>query len=295
MANVRPLPRYRRTPATGGGDFAANPVSHKDQDEACRLDVQLSGLVLEDLDYEVLYDYMRSPNVIAVYAVPYNTPDGNAIKDAGGYSGYRSVKIIYGPDATYEEKAHKYHKTRNAEAGRYANYPFFPIGFAEAMDRQEEKGSTLLIVEGEKKAAAVQKYLGVPCIGIPGISNWRERSKSTDVKKELLEWSGKVTSVMILPDGDIERMDLNREVTMLLDGIKVVNSEACVLNIGPGNKIDDLIVDWLAVGGVELVRSSFTEIPVLDVHYWSHNKLIEKYQLAYITTGSIRKDGVDTR
>jgi predicted P-loop ATPase len=104
--------------------------------------------------------------------------------------------------------------------------------------------TTIAICEGEKKAAALIKHLGIAAIGIGGAQNWRSSQNKIGVHPVMLELFKRraVKKVLLIPDDDVHRYDLARSYGTLAGLLQRGEYEVVIL--APSGKIDDLLMQW---------------------------------------------------
>jgi len=95
------------------------------------------------------------------FVIPFTLPNGEA---------YQRVKLDF-PRHDDTGKPVKYESPL-----RKSNHAYFPPGFWELL----RTASMIIIVEGEKKALAIQQFLGIPCIGMVGVWGWQDARLKSD-------------------------------------------------------------------------------------------------------------------
>ncbi len=144
-------------------------------------DLDRSGLTLEDIHGEVVDEpTMRQRlgldsriQAVGGCAIPYFGLDGNPVMDCGvPYERFRLVGIEAG-----------------AEVGKYLSpigstaHLYIPSQLRTAL-KSSAVGATLVITEGEKKAVAMCKA-GIPCVALPGITNYKSREDKDKLHEEI--------------------------------------------------------------------------------------------------------------
>ncbi|MHB8225054.1 DUF3854 domain-containing protein [Acidithiobacillus sp.] len=167
-------------------------------------DLARSGLTLDDLKGEIL-DGPAVRRRLGLdsripakggYSIPYFGLEGNPIMDSGlPFERFRLVGIEAG-----------------SEIGKYMapvgtrTHLYIPIQLRQAV-QNSAVGPVLVITEGEKKAVASCKA-GIPCVALPGITNYRSREDKDKLHEEirdllaLLQDNGSVNTVDVVFDSD---------------------------------------------------------------------------------------------
>ena len=282
-SKVVPIRDYLEPPSTGGGQFFTSHTSEDELYDLMESDLGMSGLHPEDLKWFLKPDEELPSHIRGAYYIVYSNPDGSTCVGEDRHPKMWRKKLILNKDATADQRKTKYLGPTTEAAGRYAGIPFIPQGYEEMYDRQEESKRVLLICEGEKKCIAAQKYLGFPAISIPGCWNWVAQSGSKEVHAWILKEVARYDYIIIIPDGDVDRMDINRAYTTFQSRLQEGHSNVRLLH--PTGKIDDLIVGWMEKGGIELVVAEFDVMPDLDKQYWSADLLIQRFNLTFEMRG----------
>jgi putative DNA primase/helicase len=201
----------------------------------------------------------------AMYGIPYWDLDGRPIVTKDGYPLMYRIKRRLSARGE-AAGAGKYSQPASTDIGSLATVPYVnPLFFRLGGDR-------VLICEGEKKAVAAMKYLGLPAIGIGGCYNWRARRGANEVHPWILRLvTGK--RVTIVPDGDVGRYDISRAYGSLVTELQHLGVEVALLR--PTGKIDDLLV-----ASVDPLKT-FEEIPAVSSFVEDPKRLCERYGLAY--------------
>lgn len=141
-------------------------------------DLARSGLALEDVHGEVVDEPTMRQRLgmdsripaAGGYAIPYFGLDGNPILDCGvTFERFRLVGVDAG-----------------SEIGKYlsptgsSSHLYIPIQLRSAL----KNSSTLVTTEGEKKAVAMCKA-GIPCVALPGITNYKSREDKDKLHEEI--------------------------------------------------------------------------------------------------------------
>lgn len=228
--------------------------------EFMRSDLARSGLTSEDIHAEPTADFIPG------YLIPYWTVTGERHP--------RMWRKRHASERRYDQPDAKL-------AGDDVLHPYIPPG------TRGLKGETLIIAEGEKKAAAIVKMLGVPAIGIGGMSNWRSRAGKVDVHPATLELINArgVRKVVIVPDGDIGRYDVAKEYGTLASQLRAEGLDVEIVRLPRNTKIDDLLVSWGTNSAAQ-----FALLPRVVSLVESPKLLVERYGLSHTTTqaGAVR-------
>ncbi len=152
-----------------------------------------------------------------------------------------------------------------------------------------KKSSTLYVTEGEKKAGAMMKILGVSTVGIGGCWMWQYQGKLHPWFKFILP---NHSNVCLVTDGDIlNNFNVSRAFGAFARELESKDVEVSILKLPEANdKIDDLLVEW----GPE-AQGNFDELERIG-----HNDLIaspaalqRKYNLAFEMGGSQKNPKVN--
>lgn len=111
------------------------------------------------------------------YVMPYWTFDNKSIpfyriRLSNGGGGSNGDAKVFEPGNKKTKKGGKYRQPSDTPTHLY-----FPLGFSATLNNLLESGSTpyVIITEGEKKSTTAV-VAGYPCVGLGGISNWRNRT-----------------------------------------------------------------------------------------------------------------------
>lgn len=230
-------------------------------------DLAKSGLVMEDIGaYPAILNQIRPP-AHAGYVIPYKDVNGKWIADekSGVSNRMYRTRLFYPvtlPKDTLRnsEKCPKYHQLSRQVLGELTGFPYllFP--------KDPQHADTCFVVEGEKKAAAMCKRWGVRVIGIPGCSSWRhwvEDRLHPAIEEYLTKFA--IKDVVIIPDGDIGRPEINRQYRGLAEGIEELDINVTVKNFSllAPDKLDDwLVANPLA--GIEVV-DEWEDFPIMEM------------------------------
>lgn len=241
-------------------------------------DLAKSGLELDNLGVRPDCIINLPEGSLAGYMIPYYNLEGNPIVDARGFLAMYRIRIRQ-PEFS---KAQRYTQPTSDQLAKLelpGSIPYInPLTLSLP-------GDTMICAEGEKKTAAIQKYLGLPCFGIGGYYMWRHPDKSGMVHPWIMQLLHKrgIRKLTIVPDGDIHRYDI---CTAYGNYVRALQNEGIEVKLlDPGDKIDDLLVKW----GPEAVEA-WSQIKPLgdDDLIESPVSLIKKYSLAFKTDSKDR-------
>ena len=233
-------------------------------------DLAKSGLVPEDMG---TYPYpIRIPKQIgladAAYVIPYYDLSGQPMLNPNTKAeGKMHRKRLRYPDTVRSQdikKCPKYRGPSTEEVGRLlACAPYIPPSWW-ASDKKLR-----FICEGEKKAVALSKRFGVGAMAIGGCSSWsyRRDDNTRVVHPWILEAMAGVERVIIIPDGDVRRPNINREYKGLARGLEVIGARVVeVVNFSLLNpdKLDDWLVAHPSAGAG--VLNQWERFDVNDMH-----------------------------
>src|SRR4051812_35886111 len=129
-------------------------------------DLAKSGLAPPDMKIRPLGNPERAACLCGLatrgYIIPYFDHSGNP-------TDFYRVKVL-NPEMERGAKYKQPHRT--------SNQVYFPINFRQTLSKwcQNHNDHRLIVItEGEKKAVAAAK-LGIPCVGLGGVSNWKTRN-----------------------------------------------------------------------------------------------------------------------
>lgn len=241
-------------------------------------DLAKSGLVPEDIGaYPVILNLPQKAN--AAYVIPYVGKDGRYLGDAAtGTTGRMHRVRAHYPDTLSRADLNtlpKYMQPSRAQIGAAAVMPYIP-----ALCRQTN-GGTLFIVEGEKKCALFSKRWVLPCIALGGCSMWvnpdPHGGKLHPDIEELLEKQA-YENVVIIPDGDVRRLDISREYKGLATALIGIGLDVDVVNFSLFNP--DKLDDWL-VANPDAGSDVMHGWAMFDINHMAENvrDLIREYRL----------------
>lgn len=195
-------------------------------DKFMQADLARSGL--EPMD---MWAHPRILNIKAPadygYSFPYFSPEGEVLHDglAGITNKMHRTRWHY-PNTLSTAQAKsvpKYDQPSIGQVGREAaTAPYLNAMMWKCAEARGWDGMVFL-VEGEKKATALMKRTGVPTIGIGGCENWRHHD--VDHRRMAHPWIVraldrlKVKRLVVIPDGDVERPQIQRAYNGLLHAV----------------------------------------------------------------------------
>ncbi len=199
----------------------------------------------------------------AAYHIPYCGLDGKLV--------YMYRTRVRRPEYS---KLGKYTQPTTEELGRHGLPGHIPYVHPVSLKLESE---VLICAEGEKKTAAIVKYLGLPAFGIGGCQMWRNPDGSGSLHpwiKRLIEQGG-YKKLLIVPDGDLLRYDICNAYGTFAHALREAGVQVEMLN--PPDKIDDLLITWTSPS------DSFADLPrvSLDDLVQSHSFLARRYNLAF--------------
>lgn len=247
-------------------------------------DLARSGLTPEDMSaYPVILNLPRGSD--AAYAFPYFDLDGRVIghKDTGLTGVMHRVRARPLSTLTRDElrKFGRYTQPGRAQIGEMATIPYIPPSWWE-------QGGKRFLIEGEKKALAFRKRFGaaVRVMAIAGCHNWHHSDPNvTGLHPWLIEALTKVDcgEIVIIPDGDIVRHDINRAYSGLKSYLERMGVATKIINFGQfePSKLDDWLVEHPECSALKDVEAwpAFDESELLE----NRATLIEQYQLLHRT------------
>jgi hypothetical protein len=174
----------------------------------------------------------------------------------------------------------RYTQPSESEIGADCRHPYIPPATFML------SGETLVICEGEKKAACVVKHVGLPAMAIAGAGNWRQVSGKVQVNEVVLGFIKLrgVKNIILVPDGDVRRYDLAVQYGTFAAQLRREGLNVRLLC--PPGKIDDLIVEW----GADHAKGAFAELPDIKNLVESAAELAENYGLGHTRsqTGAVK-------
>lgn len=200
--------------------------------EFMREDLARSGLVPADIG---------AVSTFVGYRIPYYTLDG------------AQHPRMYRTRLAVAKAGRRYDQPSRDEIGDECTHPYIPPA-VHGMDC-----TTLYICEGEKKAAAAIKMLGIPAIAIGGCQMWRAGENKVLVHPVLQEFMGRraVKKVVIIPDDDVRRYNLACSYGTFAAQLQRTGREVVILDLP--DKLDDLLVQW-----ADGAKMRFADLPRLD-------------------------------
>jgi predicted P-loop ATPase len=207
----------------------------------------------------------------AGYLIPYCDPDGHFVTDANHNPSFYRVKLQVPPMS----KGQRYTQPNREELQKLGLPTVLP--YIHPLTLRLD-GDTIICAEGEKKTAAILRYIGVPAFGISGCQMWRNPDGSSGIHPWIIQLLAKrgIRKILIVPDGDLFRYDICNAYgtfahTLKQEGYDV---EICC----PPGKIDDLLVEW---AGDASNRFADIKRVSIDELVQSHSLLSKRYNLAF--------------
>jgi Virulence-associated protein E/Domain of unknown function (DUF3854) len=221
-----------------------------------RDDLRRSGLTPDDLQSFPLTPSGFVPDAVS-YRIPYF-----------GMSGEPHPRM-WRERRSYGEQ--RYSQPGEREIGADCRHPYIPPRAFELA------GDTLIICEGEKKAACVAKYIELPTMAMGGAGNWRNEKGKVQVNEVILAFIKlkQIKNVILVPDADVRRYDLAVQYGTLAAQLKREGLNVKLLC--PPGKIDDLIVEW----GADHAKGAFAALPEVKSLVESALELAENYGLSH--------------
>jgi hypothetical protein len=265
VADFRPF----KVPQAQGSDFLGEPT--RANEEFAVEDLARSGLVMSDMLAHAPPMLKLREGAKAGYIIPYFDPQGRPLVDENGYLAMYRVRYKY-PDF---HKGNRYDQPSGEQLIAQGLPPYVPYIHPRTLTLE---GDTLVCAEGEKKAASILKYLGLPVFGIGGCQMWRDPSGSGDLHpwiRLLCEARG-IRSLIIVPDGDLFRYDICGAYGTFARAAENFGLSVSILN--PGDKIDDALVRW-----GPSAAEHWSGIPRISANdlVQSPASLVKKYALAF--------------
>lgn len=246
--------------------------TNKNNESFAEDDLSRSGLTLDDIQ-AFTHPMLRLPEkALAGYVIPYFGLDGRPLVDREGNLIMSRTRLKY-PDFSKEQR---YTQPSGDQLGKYGLPPFLPYLHPRSFALD---GDTVICCEGEKKTAAVVKYLELPAFGIGGCQLWRNPDGSGTLHPWIRDFLlGKGASTLtIIPDGDVFRYDICNAYGTFARAAESEGFKVVILN--PRDKIDDLLVRVGREGAVPCY-DGLDRININDL-VQSPNSLIKKYGLAF--------------
>src|SRR4030095_12892787 len=172
----------------------------------------------------------------------------------------------------------RYMQPSRAVLGEMATVPYIHPSW---WDNQGLK----FIVEGEKKAVAVNKRFGVGVMAIAGCANWHhpDPDELGRCHPWIFDAVAAVERVIIIPDGDIRRIQINRHYKGLVNALADTGVPVEVVNFSlmEPDKIDD----WLVANG-SAGLDAVTDWDRFDIRQMAENvrDLVHNYNLVATQT-----------
>lgn len=221
-------------PSVSGNETAFFKQSSTHHQEFMLADLAKSGLTPELMGCSVHAGMPLVDGATAGYLIPYYGLDGRLLRVQGELAMYR-IRQRGG--------SKRYVQPSGEVLAQYDLPPTIPYVLPDFHALAKSTG-TMVICEGEKKAASVMHHLGLPAVGIGGCWNWGIKKKLHPWLVELIR-ECKIAEVVIIPDGDIKRYDICTAYGTLAGELGRLGLEVEIVELpSTEDKIDDLIVAW---------------------------------------------------
>ncbi len=257
-------------PRSAPSDFITETNGRANEEFAAQ-DLARSGLLIENMYADTHPLIRRRDGASAAYVIPYHGLDGRPLVNANG------EYVMYRTRMKYSEfhKGSRYDQPSGEHLAKFGLPPYMP--YIHPLTLKLE-GDTIVCAEGEKKAAAIIKYLGYPTFGIGGCQMWRNPTDTLDLHpwiKRLFELRG-CRKLLIVPDGDIFRYDICNAYGSFARAAEAAGLEVRMVN--PGVKIDDVLHKWGSAAA-----SNWAQLPSVSINdlVQSPVYLATKYGLAF--------------
>ena len=187
------------------------------------------------------------------YAIPYFDLDNNPIEDQGmPYQRFRLLGLEEGSTLG------KYLSPKGSRS-----HVYIPSSFRDAL-KNSKVGKTLVITEGEKKATAAC-LAGIPCVGLPGVYNFKAKDKEQAVLSpeiaaliEQLQKKDAIDTVVVLYDSNgwpMEKASAPRNA-------EEFGQHGKLWSLGMGRCALNADVHHAARKLAKLIRETFVGLPV---------------------------------
>lgn len=238
--------------------------------EFMRQDLSKSGLDPEDI-YAYTSSFLKKEGSTASYGIPYFGLDGKPLVDREGYPIMWRARF----SLSQYSKESRYTQPNAEQLLKYDLPSHVPYLHPKIFSLE---GDTLVCCEGEKKTAAVLKYLFLPGFGIGGCQMWRDPDKSGSIHRWILQLARirSIKKFLIIPDGDVMRYDICSAYGTFAHSLRSADFQVEIIDTG--GKIDDLLVEWGSSA-----RERFESLPRIDPDtlVQSPDLLARKYNLAF--------------
>lgn len=264
-------------PRQPASEFIQNSHGRENEEFAVE-DLARSGLTMDNMLVDVHPLIRRKADSKAAYVIPYFDLQGKPLTNGQGELVMWRTRLKY-PEF---HKGNRYDQPSGEQLAKFNLPPHMPYIHPRTLTLQ---GDAIVCAEGEKKAASIIKYLGIPTFGIGGCQMWRDPSGSGDIHpwvRKLFEIR-RCNRLIIVPDGDIFRYDICNAYGTFARAAESAGLSVTIVN--PGCKIDDELHTW----GAEAARR-WNALPRIEISslVQSANSLVKKYQLAFKTDAKDR-------
>lgn len=234
-------------------------------------DLARSGLTPDDILAYTQPQARLLDEAEAGYVIPYFGLDGQPLVDPNGFLIMSRTRNKVPPFS----KIPRYIQPSDDQLRNYGLPASLPYFLPATLGKEHEK---VYCAEGEKKTAAIYKFLDLPAFGIGGCWNWKNKGEEGGVHPWIVEFLKrcKAKHVTIVPDGDVFRYDICKAYGGFAKELESLGYEVSILH--PPGKIDDLLVSW----GPE-AAANWEDIPRLsaDALVQDPTQLSVKYSLAF--------------
>jgi len=274
--NVIPF-RSFHAPRQPPSEFIAASQGTENEDFALE-DLAKSGLTPDNMMVDAHPMIRRRADARAAYVIPYFDLDGRPLVNE------QNELVMWRTRMKYHEfyKGNRYDQPSGEQLAKHGLPPYMPYIHPVT---HKLGGDTIVCAEGEKKAAAIIKFLGLPTFGIGGCQMWRDPTGTGSIHPWIraLFSRKQCRNLIIVPDGDIFRYDICNAYGTFARAAEAEGYNVTIIN--PGDKIDDAIVRW---GDDAIARfAALPQIPIGDL-VQSPASLVRKYQLAFKTDAKDR-------
>src|SRR5262245_20544480 len=195
----------------------------------CEEDLAKSGLLPSDMAVDY-HGSLPIEGAKAGYLIPYFNEKGFPIA-TNGYSEMHRIRLYGHPDGKrYTQPSNKYLEGIGVETYHPYIHPM--------IRKTDDPRKRLAIVEGEKKAAAIMRYLNIPAVAIGGCWLWKKGAGIVPaLLRFIMEFPHKEL-VMVMDDDIFENLD----VSNAFGDFKLILKEEHKIEatwIRPPAKIDD--------------------------------------------------------
>lgn len=262
--------RQFKVPHTPQSDFMQG--SARENEAFAAEDLARSGLSPDEIQAYTHPLLNLRKGATAGYVIPYFNLDGRPIVDDTG------LLLMWRTRLKYPEfyRGPRYDQPSGEQLMGCGLPPTMP--YVHPALHQLPPSEVLVCAEGEKKAAALMKFLGLPAFGIGGCQMWRDPAGTGSVHpwiRKLFELRN-ATQLVIVPDGDVHRYDICNAYGTFARAAENLGIKVTIIETG--DKIDDALVRW----GSKAIEN-WNSLPTIAVDslVQSPSSLVSKYRLAF--------------